>query len=91
LDKTSSTDKIAGYTFSIPNYQGGYKGFATFDGKSLAIYFSNMDTSSETAKNDYGVGIAQITRHGFKKVYYQPTYKGGNTGFEECEKVSTKS
>src|SRR5436190_19628215 len=54
LDKKNSTDKIAGYAFNAPEFQGGLSGYGTFDGKNLAIYFYSLDKSSENAKNNYG-------------------------------------
>lgn len=90
LDTKNSTDQIAGYVFNAPLFQGGLSGYGTFDGKNLAIYFYSLDKRSENAKNNYGVMIAQVSQHGIKKVYYEPSYKGGSTGTVDCVKVSTK-
>ena len=90
LDKKNSTNKIAGYTMTVPKFQGGLSGFASFDGKNLAIYFHSLDNSTEDAKNNYGVMIAHVTKHGIKKAYYEPVYKGGSTGVVDCIKVSSK-
>jgi hypothetical protein len=90
LDKKNSTDKIAGYIFNAPGFQGGLSGFGTFDGKKLAIYFYSLDKSSEDAKNNYGVMIASVSKDRIKKVYYEPVYKGGSTGSVECVKISDK-
>jgi len=89
LDKKNSTNKIAGYAFNVPKFQGGLSGFATFDGKNLAIYFYGLDNNSKNAKNNYGVMIAYVNKNSIKKTYYEPVYKGGSTGFVDCIKISS--
>jgi len=44
--------------------------------------------TDQTTK-DYGTGIAKFRRNEsgkltFHKFYFEPEYKGGNTGLEEC-------
>lgn len=90
LDKKNSTSKIAGYTFKAPGFQGGLSGFASFDGKNLAIYFYSLDKSTKDTKNNYGVMIAHVSKDKIKKVYYEPIYKGGSTGSVDCIKISSK-
>jgi len=90
LDKKNSTDKIAGYTFNAPEFQGGLSGYGTFDGKNLAIHFYSLDKSTENAKNNYGVMIAHVTKNSIRKTYYEPVYKGGSTGTVDCVKITNK-
>lgn len=87
LDKENITKSGVGYNFNLAegsdNDKSTYNGFAAFDGKHLAIYFANDDTS----KNDYGVGIAIMTGNKFTKFYYEPKYaNSGSTGNEVCTK-----
>lgn len=74
------------YTFKleVPGF-GAYLGHAVSEGDKLAIHFALQDQSTK----DYGTGIATIRKgkNGkwtFSKFYYEPEYKGGNTGSEEC-------
>ncbi len=87
LDKKHSTNKVAGYNITIlndKNEPSDYFGFASFDGKSLAMYSANKDAKSD----DYAVITSQLTKNGFHTQYYQPTYNGGNTGSAKCVKIS---
>jgi hypothetical protein len=64
---------------------GAYLGHAVSEGDKLAIHFALKDQSTK----DYGTGIATIRKGkngkwAFSKFYYEPEYKGGNTGTEEC-------
>lgn len=86
LDTAQSTGEYGAYKFSlqVPDF-GTYQGMAVTQGEKLAIYFS----LPEQANGDYGVGIATIQRGvdgkvSFRKFYYEPAYKGGNTGSEDC-------
>jgi len=74
------------YTFKleVPGF-GAYLGHAVSEDDKLAIYFALQNQSTK----DYGTGIATIkkAKNGkwtFSKFYYEPEYKGGNTGSEEC-------
>jgi hypothetical protein len=85
LDDTNSTGKFGGYAYQMQVEGFGlYLGSAASEGNHLAITFANEDP----AKEDYGTGIATVTRNkaGIKleKYYYQPQYESGNHGFETC-------
>jgi len=74
------------YKLVVPDY-GTYPGQAVSLGKTLAIHFALADSRSK----DYGTGIATVTRNKkgkltFRKFYYEPEFKGGNHGFEDCVK-----
>ncbi|OAJ71753.1 hypothetical protein A7976_09765 [Methylobacillus sp. MM3] len=73
-----------GFKLEVPEY-GAYLGHAVAEGNKLAIHFALKDPSTK----DYGTGIATIKKGkdgklAFSKFYYEPEYKGGNTGSEEC-------
>lgn len=81
-----SMGKHGAYTFKleVPGF-GAYLGHAVSEGDKLAIHFALQDQSTK----DYGTGIATIRKGkngkwAFNKHYYEPEYKGGNTGTEEC-------
>ncbi len=72
------------FKLEVPGF-GAYLGHAVSEGNKLAIYFALQDQSTK----DYGTGIATMKKAkngkpSFSKVYYEPEYKGGNTGTEEC-------
>ena len=84
-----SKDNYASYDFvlKVPGF-GDYHGFASANGLDVAIYFALDDRKNE----DYGVGIAKFKQSenqawSFHKFYFEPGYKGGNTGFEDCIQV----
>ncbi|MDZ5647081.1 hypothetical protein [Nitrospirillum sp. BR 11828] len=86
MDKAQSHGTRAGYHFKmeVPGY-GTYHGVATADGDIMAITFAHEDPATQ----DYGTGIAKVTRTQdgkarFDKFYYEDAYKGGNTGTESC-------
>ena len=81
-----SSGAYGAYNFKlvVPDY-GTYPGQAVSLGKTLAIHFALTDSRSK----DYGTGIATVSknRHGkltFHKFYYEPEFKGGNNGVEDC-------
>lgn len=81
-----STGEHGAYRFKleVPGF-GAYLGHAVSEGDRLAIHFALQDQSTK----DYGTGIATIKKgkNGkweFNKFYYEPEYKGGNTGSEVC-------
>lgn len=81
-----STGDHGAYKFKleVPGF-GAYLGHAVSQGDKLAVYFALPDQSTK----DYGTGIATLKKDkngkwGFSKFYYEPEYKGGNTGSEEC-------
>ena len=84
-----SKDTYASYEFvlKVPGF-GDYHGFASANKLDVAVYFALDDRKNE----DYGVGIAKFKRSdnklwSFHKFYFEPGYKGGNTGFEDCIQV----
>lgn len=86
LVAAQSTGEHGAYRFKleVPGF-GAYLGHAVSEGDKLAIYFALPDQSTR----DYGTGIAtmrkdQSGRLAFSKFYYEPEYKGGNTGTEDC-------
>jgi hypothetical protein len=88
LHAAQSTREFGAYKFKleVPGF-GTYDGMAVAQGEKLAVYFALQDQATK----DYGVGIATISqgkngKPGFSKFYYEPEYKGGNTGTEECVK-----
>lgn len=77
---------MAGYDFTleVPGY-GKYLGHAAVNGNHAAMYFALPDPSTQ----DYGTGIAEFARNSkgeltFHKFYFEPEFKGGNTGTEDC-------
>lgn len=84
-----SNQQYQSYSFelSVPDF-GVYRGFAAGEGMDVGIYFALEAKANE----DYGVATAKffINKDGnmaFKKFYYEPNYKGGNTGTEECVRL----
>ena len=76
----------ASYSFSldVPGY-GLYLGYAIVRHNQAAIYFGLPGQKNQ----DYGVGIAEFSHDSsghvqFDKFYYEPEFKGGNTGSEHC-------
>lgn len=81
-----SHGRYASYDFKleVPGY-GTYLGHAAASGNHVAMHFALQDQSTR----DYGTGIATMskTRKGkvsFHKFYFEPEFKGGNTGTEDC-------
>ena len=81
-----SRGRYASYDFKleVPGY-GTYLGHAAASGNHVAMHFALQDQSTR----DYGTGIATMskTRKGkvsFHKFYFEPEFKGGNTGTEDC-------
>lgn len=86
LNPAQSTGEHGAYNFrlDVPDF-GAYHGLAVSQGEHLAVYFALQDQSTR----DYGIGIAKLGKDAegrlqFGKFYYEPEYKGGNTGTEEC-------
>ncbi len=77
------------FTLEVPGY-GTYQGHAAAQGKFVAVHFALPMAGGMYGgkEQDYGTGIAQFTmvnkKWQFKKFYYEPEYKGGNTGIETC-------
>lgn len=86
LVRAQSVQKYGAYLFKLeaPGF-GAYVGEAAAQGTTMAIRFALEDAVSK----DFGTGIATFTRArngrwSFKKYYFEPEYKGGNHGFEDC-------
>lgn len=81
-----SKGSYASYDFKleVPGY-GTYLGHAAANGNVAAMHFALTDQTTK----DYGTGIAQfkMDKQGklrFHKFYFEPKFKGGNTGLEDC-------
>ncbi|HWU83595.1 MAG TPA: hypothetical protein VN063_08905 [Methylophilaceae bacterium] len=86
LKPEHSHGPYASYDFKleVPGY-GAYLGHAAANGNHVAMHFALQDQSTK----DYGTGIATIKKNrqgklGFHKFYFEPEFKGGNTGVEDC-------
>ncbi len=76
----------ASYDFKleVPGY-GTYLGHAAANGTYVAMHFALQDQATK----DYGTGIANMRKNAkgqwtFHKFYFEPEFKGGNTGVEDC-------
>jgi hypothetical protein len=86
LVPSQSLNQYAAYKFKleVPEY-GTYLGQAAANGTQVAMHFALTDQSTK----DYGTGIASFKKNkagkwSFSKFYYEPEFKGGNYGTEEC-------
>ena len=86
LVRAQSTGAYGAYEFKleVPGY-GAYPGEAAAHGMEMAIHFANTDPKTQ----DFGTGIARFSRSKagnwtFHKYYYEPQFKGGNFGTEDC-------
>nr|WP_269106618.1 hypothetical protein [Massilia sp. TS11] len=86
LVPAQSVGEYGAYQFKleVPGY-GAYPGQAAAHGKQMAIHFALTDQSTK----DYGTGIASFSKRkdgkwSFRKFYYEPEFKGGNFGMEDC-------
>ena len=73
------------YLLEVPGY-GRYPGQAVSLGNTLAIHFALTDPKP----HDFGTGIATVKlqdgKPAFHKFYYEPEFKGGNHGIEDCRR-----
>ena len=88
LKPEHSHGPYASYDFKleVPGY-GTYLGHAAANDDKLAMHFALTNPSTK----DFGTGIAAMKKNkqgklSFHKFYYEPEYKGGNTGTEDCVK-----
>ena len=88
LKKHLSYGEYGSYSFKLeaPDY-GVYLGEAAQHGLHVAMYFALKDQKT----HDYGNGISEFSKNAkgqwqFHKFYYEPEFKGGNTGIEDCVK-----
>ena len=86
LDPAQSVGSHGAYRFKleVPNY-GTYLGQAVSEGDRIAMHFALTDQKTR----DYGAGLAKVKkdskgRTSFHKFYYEPEFKGGNYGTEDC-------
>ncbi len=83
---SQSLNQYGAYQFKleVPDY-GTYLGQAAATGTHAAMHFALTDQSTK----DYGTGIASFKKNkagqwSFSKFYYEPEFKGGNYGIEQC-------
>ena len=81
-----SYGSYASYDFKldVPGF-GSYPGYAAGDGNHLSMHFALTDQHTK----DYGTGVATFKKSkqgkwSFHKFYFEPEFKGGNTGIEDC-------
>jgi len=86
LVPTQSVGEYGAYRFQleVPDY-GVYEGQAASRGEHMGIFFALTDPTT----HDYGTGTATFSKNTdgkwtFHKFYYEPEYKGGNHGTEDC-------
>ncbi|MCB5206640.1 hypothetical protein [Methylovorus mays] len=86
LKPEHSRGSYASYDFKleVPDY-GTYLGHAAANGRHVAMHFGLQDPTT----HDYGTGIAvmkktKVGKWRFHKFYFEPEFKGGNTGLEDC-------
>jgi len=86
LVPAQSTGQYGAYQFKleVPGY-GTYLGQAAANGTHAAMHFALTDQSTK----DYGTGIASFKKNKsdkwvFMKYYYEPEFKSGNYGTEQC-------
>ena len=86
LVPSQSVDQYGAYKFKleVPEY-GIYLGQAAASGTHAAMHFALTDQSTK----DYGTGIASFKKNkagkwSFSKYYFEPEFKGGNYGTEQC-------
>ncbi|MSQ80985.1 MAG: hypothetical protein EXR41_04660 [Candidatus Methylopumilus sp.] len=88
LKKEHSQAQYASYDFllEVPGF-GKYPGHMVANGLNAAMYFALEDQSN----HDFGTGVSEFSKNAkgqwqFHKFYFEPKFKGGNTGFEDCVK-----
>ena len=93
IKREHSHGSYASYDFKleVPGY-GTYLGHAAANGNNLAMHFALTDPTTK----DYGTGIATIKKNkqgqfSFHKFYFEPEFKGGNTGTEDCVLTKVKT
>lgn len=98
LHPEHSKGQDASYDFelAVPDY-GVYKGHAAVHGWQAAMHFALPMQNGEYGGNthDFGTGIAQFKKNSqgeitFRKFYFEPAFKGGNTGVENCVRTARK-
>jgi hypothetical protein len=89
-EHSKGADASYDFELAVPDY-GTYKGHAAAHGMHAAMHFAlPMENGEYGGKtHDYGTGIAEFKKNAtgqlsFRKFYFEPGFKGGNTGIEEC-------
>lgn len=89
-EHSKGADASYDFQLEVPDY-GLYKGHAAAHGMHAAMHFSLPAENGEYGgkTQDYGTGIAEFKKNAkgqlsFRKFYFEPAFKGGNTGVEEC-------
>lgn len=86
LVSAQSRGQYGAYSFKLEVVgYGTYLGQAATHRNDMAIHFAHVDP----ATRDYGTGIARFSKNkagkwSFRKFYYEPEFKGGNHGIEDC-------
>lgn len=87
---SKGADASYDFQLEVPDY-GVYKGHAAAHGMHAAMHFALPAEHGEYGgrTQDYGTGIAEFKKNAkgqlmFRKFYFEPAFKGGNTGVEEC-------
>ena len=87
LNPEQSSEKYGAYSFQLDAQGYGiYEGQAAQNGDTMAMHFA----LNKPKTDDFGTGIANFKKtesgkYTFHKFYYEPKYKGGNHGVEECK------
>lgn len=89
-EHSNGADASYDFQLEVPGF-GTYKGHAAAHGMHAAMHFALPTESGEYGgkTHDYGTGIAEFKKNAkgqlsFRKFYFEPAFKGGNTGVEEC-------
>lgn len=89
-EHSNGADVSYDFQLEVPGF-GTYKGHAAAHGMHAAMHFALPTESGEYGgkTHDYGTGIAEFKKNAkgqlsFRKFYFEPAFKGGNTGVEEC-------
>lgn len=89
-EHSKGADASYDFQLEVPDY-GTYTGHAAVHGMHAAIHFAlPMENGEYGGKtHDYGTGIAEFKKNRkgqlrLRKFYFEPAFKGGNTGVEEC-------
>lgn len=89
-EHSKGADASYDFELAVPDY-GTYKGHAAVHGMHAAMHFAlPMENGEYGGKtHDYGTGVAEFKKNAkgqlsFRKFYFEPGFKGGNTGVEEC-------
>lgn len=89
-EHSKGADASYDFQLEVPDY-GTYTGHAAVHGMHAAMHFAlPMENGEYGGKtHDYGTGIAEFKKNSkgllcFRKFYFEPGFKGGNTGVEEC-------